>query len=101
MCPVSFPLYIPQLMATYSIQQWRVLVQVDPKPVVFVQPPQGICIQQGLWMPSDGTPGGGWTESYYLEDGVFNPASWGGGLYNFTYNYTDSLGCTGRLEYKI
>lgn len=76
-------------------------VQVDPKPVVFVQPPQGICIQQGLWMPSDGTPSGGWTESYYLEDGVFNPASWGSGLYNFTYNYTDSLGCTGRFDYQI
>lgn len=76
-------------------------VQVEPIPDVSINPPDKLCIQQGLWVPPSGSPSGGWTESYYLQDSIFNPAYWGGGIYDFTYRVSDAWGCTGSASYQI
>jgi hypothetical protein len=69
-------------------------VQVDPLPVVTLDPFGLICVQGSTFPMTGGSPAGG----TYTYNGVaitsFNPVV-GVGLYPITYNYTDANGCTG------
>jgi PKD repeat protein len=72
------------------------LIEVLPLPLVTLPDFGPFCSDNGPVFITGGMPAGGLYQGAALVNRYFDPATSGPGLYEITYTYTDSAGCTGR-----
>ena len=68
-------------------------VRVNGLPNVTLAALASICADSGLVNLAGGSPLGGVFSGVGVSNGQFNPINLGGGSYNVTYAFVDSLGC--------
>jgi len=75
---------------------------VNALPIVTIDfPVDTVCIEDGNWTISGGSPAGGDYFGEYIVFGTFDPAASGEGLFDIHYTYTDGNGCTNEAEEQI
>ncbi|MBK8969772.1 MAG: HYR domain-containing protein [Lewinellaceae bacterium] len=60
-----------------------------------------VCVDQPVFLLTDGTPAGGTHSGMGVAANMFNPATAGVGPHVITYTYTDGNGCTNSCTYTI
>lgn len=78
-------------------------ITVNPLPIVSTEPDFEICVNESAVTLIASPAGGSWTSNNggVLSGSVFNPGTNGEGVFSFTYNYTNSNGCTNSDELII
>ncbi len=79
------------------------IITVNPLPIVTTEPDFEICVDETAITLSATPAGGSWTSNNggVLNGSVFNPNASGEGVFSFTYDYTNSNGCSNSDELVI
>lgn len=76
-------------------------ITVNPDPVVTLSNISSACINSSPITLTGGSPTGGTYSGTGVSNGIFDPAGLPQGSYPITYDYTDSLGCSGTATANI
>lgn len=77
------------------------LIEVKAQPVLSIQQPQAVCVNDNAFALNVGIPSGGNYSGPGVSAGNFNPATAGAGVHTLVYSYTAANGCSNSISTNI
>lgn len=84
-----------------SVASNSIVVTVNPNPSVNFGSVPMLCVNDGIYTLTQGTPAGGTYSGTAVSGNQFNPATAGVGSTTVTYNYTNGNGCSGSAQTTV
>jgi PKD repeat protein len=92
--PGIYPFYATQTLGSCEGEPLTITLTIHALPEVTLEPFEDVCLDSGPFELTGGMPEGGEYSGAGVTDGTFDPLASGTGIFEISYTFTDTNGCT-------